>query len=51
MHRDLKLENIILGSDGYLRISDFGICKIMADLDHTMTNIGAPVYKAPEMQE
>ena len=49
MHRDLKLENIMLGSDGYLKISDFGICKIMADLEHTQTGLGPAIYKAPEM--
>ena len=52
MHRDLKLENILLGEDGYLRISDFGLSKIMKDLEHTMTkNIGTAVYMAPEMQD
>ena len=42
---------MLLGSDGYLRISDFGMSKIMANLDHTMTNCGTAKYMAPEMQD
>ena len=49
MHRDLKLENIMLGSDGYLKISDFGVCKILADLEPTSTYVGSLLYMAPEM--
>jgi serine/threonine protein kinase len=28
-HRDMKLENILLESDGYLKIIDFGLAKII----------------------
>lgn len=27
VYRDLKLENILVGEDGYLNLVDFGICK------------------------
>lgn len=27
VYRDLKLENVLIGDDGYLLISDFGISK------------------------
>ena len=29
MHRDLKLENLLLGRDGYLKIVDFGLAKVL----------------------
>lgn len=27
VYRDLKMENVMLGEDGYLNLIDFGICK------------------------
>ena len=48
MHRDLKLENLMVGTDGYLKIVDFGIARVLRHNDFANTLIGAPAYFAPE---
>ena len=48
--RDLKLENLLLTANGYLKLADFGLCKGgMGPNDRTSTFCGTPEFVAPEM--
>lgn len=49
VHRDLKLENILIDKDGYLKIIDFGLAKIIPEHQETNTICGTPEYQAPEI--
>jgi serine/threonine protein kinase len=50
LHRDLKLENVLLGSDGHCRIADFGLSKLgLFRHCKTRTQCGTPFYMAPEI--
>lgn len=49
VHRDLKLENILVDMDGYLKIIDFGLAKMLDTGASTKTYCGTPEYLAPEM--
>lgn len=46
-YRDLKPENLLIGSDGHLRITDFGFAKKIVDKSYTLC--GTPEYLAPEI--
>ena len=50
IYRDLKPENILMDSYGHIKISDFGLSKILDSPDEkTFTLCGTPQYLAPEI--
>jgi len=51
VHRDLKLENILLNDKLQVKLSDFGLSKILdpSDEEFMKTRCGTPSYVAPEI--
>jgi protein kinase A len=48
IHRDIKPENLVLDNKGYLRITDFGIARVIMT-DNSRDTSGTPGYMAPEV--
>jgi len=49
VHRDLKLENLLVKSTGYLYLIDYGLSKRLSKGQSTGSFCGTPDYMAPEI--
>ena len=48
VYRDVKLENVLIGGDGYVKLCDFGFAKCVSE-SRTFTKCGTDEYAPPEV--
>ncbi|ORC93457.1 protein kinase [Trypanosoma theileri] len=51
IHRDIKPSNLLIRDDGYVKIGDFGVSKLVQTLDVSSTYVGTMYFMAPERLE
>jgi len=50
IHRDMKPQNVLIGSNGTVKLCDFGFARAMSSDTTVLTSIkGTPLYMAPEL--
>ena len=49
VHRDLKIENVMISNDGAIKLIDFGLSNLYNKSDHLNTFCGSLYFAAPEL--